>query len=196
MKRVLVLVFLLSFSTAAFSLDADHRVRGALYMGPYFASGSSLDTGFNIGLEGDFAFNDNLFAGVSFDFIFLTSPDYRLRRAGTWEWTDEFNTALFNVVVGGQAYIANKLQFYASIKGGLAILDDSDDSNSNNNNNNNSSDSDDWAATAETGFRYYLSEVVDIGAFGKYSIVGDFGYLPSALDVSGFSIGVACGLNF
>jgi hypothetical protein len=193
MKRVLaVLVFLLSFSTVAFSLDADHRVRGALYMGPYFANGSSLDTGFNIGFEGDFAFNDNLFAGVSFDFIFLTSPDYELKRAGTYEWTDEFNTALFNVIVGAQAYIADKLQFYASIKGGLAILDDSDNSNSNNN----SSDSDDWAATAEAGFRYYLSEIVDIGAFGKYSIIGDFGYLPSALDVSGFSIGVACGLNF
>jgi hypothetical protein len=193
MKRVLaVLVFLVSFSTAAFSLDADHRVRGALYMGPYFASGSSLDTGFNIGFEGDFALNDNLFVGMSFDFIFLTSPDYELRRAGTTKWTDEFNTALFNVLVGGQGYIVdNKLQFYASIKGGLAILDDSESSSGKN-----ESDSDDWTATAEAGFRYYLSEMLDIGVFGKYSIIGDFGYLPSALDISGFSVGVACGLNF
>jgi hypothetical protein len=160
-------------------------------MGPYFASGSSLDTGFNIGFEGDFALNDNLFVGMSFDFIFLTSPDYELRRAGSTKWTDEFNTFLLNVLVGGQGYIADKLQFYASIKGGLAILDDSEGGSGNN-----ESDSDDWTATAETGLRYYLSEVFDIGVFGKYSIMGDFGYLPSALDTSGFSVGVACGLNF
>ncbi|MDR2400686.1 MAG: porin family protein [Deferribacteraceae bacterium] len=181
-------IFVLLFSTAALSLDTTYRNRANVYLGPYFASGGSLDTGFLIGFEEDFALTENIYVGVGLDLLYISSPDYRLYRSGSYEVTDEFNTLFINFVGGFQYPINEKINAYAAAKLGLAVLDDNDAANS--------SDSDDFAGSLEIGGRYILSEQLDFGVYARYSLVGDFDYLPSALDLSGFSIGVAGGFSF
>jgi hypothetical protein len=180
--------FFFLFSTNAFSLDTTHPVRTSVYLGPYIASGDSLDTGFDIGVEVDYALTDNIYAGVSLDFLYISSPDYRLYRYGTGKWTDEFNTGFLNFVGGFQFPIIDKFNLYGAVKLGVAVLDDNDATNS--------SDSNDFSGTIEVGGRYSLSEYIDFGAYAKYSTVGDFDYLPDALDLSGFSVGIIGGYSF
>jgi hypothetical protein len=60
MKKIFVVLFVFASGTLAFSFDADKHRRLSVYLGPYLTSGSSLDTGFNFGVEVDWAVNDKI----------------------------------------------------------------------------------------------------------------------------------------
>lgn len=170
MKKVIILLVLVCFATSAFAYDG-RKMTASVSLGPYLPTESSLsggaDTEIGFTLSGDFHYYLNDYFGIG-AFIMYNAFTLEDFDAGT---VTDIETTFKSIILGVSAsfrYPIEKFDFYVLGGVGIAFNDFEQEYKRSGIKYTASQDETGIAFKAEAGARYYITDMVSLGASGGY----------------------------